>query len=79
MDCHLQSFFNQQAIQSEDSVAIKKLNDNSTEINRSLEVIEMPTEHWDAVIVHIMASKLDSESHKQWELKLTKDNIPTFK
>lgn len=78
VDSHLQSFFNQERIQVEDPMALKNLIDNSTETVRSLQVLGLPVNHWDSILVHVVASKLDHETHKQWELKLTKDQLPTF-
>lgn len=79
VDTHLQEFFNQQSIMYEDPTAIKNLIDKSTEIVRSLDVLNLPVEHWDALLVHVVTSKLDKETHKQWELTLNKDELPTFK
>lgn len=78
VESHLQSFFSLQPMQLEDSAALKKLIDSSTETIRALQVLGLPVNQWDAILVHVVVSKLDSETHKQWELKLTKDELPTF-
>lgn len=78
VDSHLQSLFSQQRMTIEDPVALKNLIDNSTETIRSLQVLGIPVNQWDAILVYIVASKLDSETHKNWELKLKKDELPTF-
>ncbi|KAJ6648127.1 hypothetical protein Bhyg_03352 [Pseudolycoriella hygida] len=78
MNCHLQTFFGLERMVTEDPVALKNLIDNSTEIVRSLQVLGLPVKHWDTILVHVVASKLDNETHKHWELKLKKDELPTF-
>src|ERR1700744_4847664 len=65
-------------MQTEDPKALKDLIDNSTETIRSLQVLGLPVNQWDTILVHVVASKLDEETHKQWELKLKKDELPTF-
>lgn len=79
VESHLQSFFSLQPMKFEDSAELKKLIDSSTETIQALQVLGLPVNQWDAILVHVVVSKLDSETHKQWELKLTKDDLPTFK
>lgn len=78
VDSHLKTLLNQPQVTFEDHKAIKTLIDKSSEIVRALQVQGLPVNQWDAFLVHIVVSKLDSESHKQWELKLKKDELPKF-
>lgn len=79
VDSLLKKFFGQPKINSENHVEIKSLIDTSSEVIQSLSLQGIPVHKWDAVVVHVIVSKLDTETHKQWELKQTKDEIPTFK
>nr|CAH7747357.1 unnamed protein product [Callosobruchus chinensis] len=47
---------------------------------RTLKVLNLPIEHWDALIIYYMMSgKLDRNSSKEWErLKVSGDNIPNL-
>lgn len=78
VDSLLKNFFNQPAIISENYQEIKTLIDNSSEIIQGLQIQGIPVNQWDAILVHVIVSKLDSETHKHWELKLTKDVLPKF-
>lgn len=78
VESHLETLFNQKAIQQEDAMEIKRLIDQTAEVVRSLQVIGLPVNQWDAILVYIISSKLDKETHKQWELTLKKEELPTF-
>src|ERR1700744_1320204 len=78
VDSYLKALLNQPQVKFENHKAIKTLIDKSSEIVRALQVQGLPVNQWDVFLVHIIVSKLDSESHKQWELKLKKDELPTF-
>lgn len=58
VDSHLQTFFKQEQILSEDPMALKNLIDKSTETIRALQVLGLPVEHWDALLIHVIASKI---------------------
>lgn len=78
VDSLLKNFFNQPGIVSENYSEIKTLIDKSSEIIQGLKIQGIPVNQWDAILVHVIVAKLDSETHKHWELKLTKDVLPKF-
>nr|CAH7726404.1 unnamed protein product [Callosobruchus chinensis] len=46
---------------------------------RTLKVLKLPIEHWDALIIYMMSGKLDRNSSKDWErFKVSGDNIPNL-
>ncbi|XP_047997103.1 uncharacterized protein LOC125234760 isoform X2 [Leguminivora glycinivorella] len=46
---------------------------------RALKTLKLPTEHWDILIIHMMSSKLDSVSMRDWETERNKIvGIPTY-
>lgn len=63
--------FSHPSVCSETPSSLRKLLDTFKEGMRSLSALELPTEHWDAVIVYFIVNKLDTETHKHWELSLT--------
>lgn len=79
MDSLLKSFFSQPKIARESHKDIKQLVDKSSEIIQSLKVQGIPVGHWDAILIHVIVSKLDPETHKEWGLKQKKDNLPKYK
>lgn len=79
VDSLLKSFFNQHKITSENHKDIKQLIDKSSEIIQSLKIQGIPVGHWDAILIHVIVSKLDPETHKEWGLKQKKDDLPKYK
>ncbi|KAL0892704.1 hypothetical protein ABMA27_014422 [Loxostege sticticalis] len=47
---------------------------------KSLSTMGIQTQTWDTIIIYLVASKLDTESHKQWETYISNqcDDLPTW-
>lgn len=78
VDSLLKSFFNLQSVDIESFEEIKSLSDKSSEIVQGLQVQGIPVDQWDTVLIYVIVSKLECETHKQWELRLKKDELPKF-
>ncbi|KAJ8980119.1 hypothetical protein NQ317_013554 [Molorchus minor] len=44
---------------------------------KALEALEVPVEHWDLILVHIMSSRLDFHTHRVYELERDPQVLPT--
>ncbi|XP_021959562.1 uncharacterized protein LOC110855462 [Folsomia candida] len=75
----LRRLLNQPQVQSHSSVSIRKLVDVSQECIRSLEVLSLPTNEWDAILLFIVITKMDSSSKELWEQSLKDGTIPKLK
>lgn len=78
VNAQFQRLFGQPAISNESAMMLRQLMDTTSECVQALRALELPTDHWDAVIVYIVTQRLDSDSHKHWEISLTENEIPTF-
>lgn len=78
VDSLLRKFFALPRVTRENHVEIKYLVDQSSEIIQSLRLQGIPVGNWDVIVVHDIVSKLDTETHKQWELNQKKDEIAPF-
>lgn len=67
VDSLLKSFFTQPRVHKENHADIKQLIDRSLEIVQGLQLQGIRVDHWDAILVHVIALKLNAETHKQWE------------
>ncbi|XP_045767032.1 uncharacterized protein LOC123868524 [Maniola jurtina] len=76
----LKILFGQKPISMESASAIKNLVDTTSMCIKALENTGVMTESWDLFINYLVVSKLDTESVKQWEQNLSKedDQLPTW-
>ncbi|KAJ8934811.1 hypothetical protein NQ318_010225 [Aromia moschata] len=65
-----------QAIYNPEKLTHKNLFDNVTKHLRSLKALGEPTEHWDTLIIHIITSKLDNTTRREWESFELKQELP---
>ena len=78
IDIHVRSLFNLQPIYSESASQLQALVDDYTVHLRALESLEQPTQHWDTLIIHLITSRLDTETNKNWEFQLQTNEPPTL-
>ncbi|XP_050671207.1 uncharacterized protein LOC126969704 [Leptidea sinapis] len=73
----LSRFLSQKALTTESAKGIKDLLDTSSQCLTSL--TNLKVDSWNSIVVHILVSKLDIESHKLWEQSLENStSIPTY-
>lgn len=75
---HFKTLFGQKLVANESAASLRNLIDTSLECIRALNSLELPTDDWDCMLVFIISQKLDAETHKQWELSLAHNNLPTL-
>lgn len=79
----LNRLFNQSALTVESASALKDLLDTSSDCLNALSCLGIPVTTWDIIVIHIVSSKLDRETRKQWELSVSssdrdRNELPTF-
>ncbi|KAJ8962545.1 hypothetical protein NQ318_000937 [Aromia moschata] len=70
------AIFDLPIIQKESHIDLRNLFDNVTKHLRSLKALGEPTEHWDTLIIHIITSKLDNTTRREWESFELKQELP---
>lgn len=76
----LNRLLNQKKLTYECSKGLKDLLDTTNQCLSSLSNLKIDTTTWDSIIVHIVVSKLDNETHKAWEQSLgSSTELPTYK
>lgn len=84
INCIFKRFFGHKAIVVESSHAIKELHDITTETINAISSLGIDVNSWDVIMIYIVSQKLDSESRKQWEAKVSshmasdKEALPTL-
>lgn len=64
---HLSALFNIHAMSKESEKSLRFLVDHVTKNLRALSNLGQATEHWDVIIIHLVASKLDNHTFMKWE------------
>ncbi|KAI5643923.1 hypothetical protein NE865_04099 [Phthorimaea operculella] len=64
---HVKALFAINNINKESPSNLRKLIDHILKNLRALEGLGEPTSHWDTLIIHIVTSKLDSVTEREWE------------
>ncbi|XP_023312589.1 uncharacterized protein LOC111692721 [Anoplophora glabripennis] len=75
---YLQTLFDFPVLTKENSVQLRNMFDVFSKNLRVLKNLGQPTEKWDIIIVHLLVSKFDNRTRRDWEcFKITGD-LPTF-
>lgn len=69
--CILKRFFSQQIMSTESPRALKELLDTTNDCLQSLRNLGIDISNWDILVIHILCLKLDNETRKQWEFKVS--------
>lgn len=64
---HIQAIFNIENIPKESSNALRNIIDTVNRNLRALKTLNLPTEHWDTLIIYIISNKLDATTTREWE------------
>lgn len=75
---HLETLFELPKQIEETSVGLKFIRLKSIETICSLKALEQPTDYWDAFLVYIITSKLNTETLRHWDQSLSRSKLPTF-
>jgi len=80
-NCILKRFMNQKYLHVESSSGLRELLDTSNECLNALKNLGIKIDDWDVLIIYILCQRLDQESRKQWETKISEssDELPKYK
>ncbi|XP_059047431.1 uncharacterized protein LOC131842882 [Achroia grisella] len=80
-NCIFKRLFSQKRMFVESASALKDLLDTTTECLHALQNLMIDVSTWDSIIIYVVTYKLDPETRKQWELKVSSDactELPTL-
>ncbi|XP_070170444.1 uncharacterized protein [Polyergus mexicanus] len=73
---HVRALFELPAITKESSAQLRSLVDSAFKHTRALHALGQPTISWDALLFQLITSKLDRNTHKEWEHSLNGTQLP---
>lgn len=77
---HINALFTIEQVYKESSKLLRNTLDTVNKNLRALKTLNLPTEHWDILIIHMVLGKLDQTSIREWEKQrnIIKD-LPSLK
>ncbi|KYQ53944.1 hypothetical protein ALC60_05723 [Trachymyrmex zeteki] len=75
---HVRALFELQPATKESSVSLSALIDTALKHIYSLQALEQPVEGWDALLLHLIGSKVDKRTQMEWEKSLDGSQLPTL-
>ncbi|XP_011884008.1 PREDICTED: uncharacterized protein LOC105571144 [Vollenhovia emeryi] len=76
---HIKAIFEIPPINKENCTALRSLIDNVLKHFKALKALQRPVDTWDDIMIHLVLTKLDSVTVKEWETSRADSTIPTFK
>ncbi|XP_024874745.1 uncharacterized protein LOC112456446 [Temnothorax curvispinosus] len=75
---HINAIFDLPAARKENGTAIRQILNGVLKHTRALQALKRPTDQWDDLLIHIVTSKLDLATIKEWENALGPTIMPNF-
>lgn len=76
---YLKVIFNLDMLVKESVVGLRNLIDSVNKHLRSLKGLGLEVDHWDALLVYLVSTKLDKSTGRAWEQHHSDKELPTFK
>lgn len=75
---HIKALFDLPQTQGDNPNSLRQITNRILTNMRGINALEINTEHWDPIIVHLVTSKLDVKTHTEWELTTKPNVLPTL-
>lgn len=75
---HVKALFSLDPITKESPYQIRQLVDTVSKHLRALSTLNLPTDHWDILIIYLITSKLDKNTLRDWEEYKLSSDLPNL-
>lgn len=75
---HIKAICDLPVATKENHIVLRQIIDGINKHIRALDSLKRPVNSSDDLLLHILTTKLDSSTIKEWETNLTSDHLPTF-
>lgn len=75
---YVKALFDFPQLNKESHNELRKLYDNFTKNLRSLKTLGLPTQEWDILLIHLLTSKFDNITRREWEAYKLINELPTM-
>ncbi|XP_046382360.1 uncharacterized protein LOC124153308 [Ischnura elegans] len=77
INMHVKAIFEFTQLVKESSTEVRNLVDHFNKHLRALQAMGQPTDSWDALLIHLITSKIGLKLHQDWEASLPRDEMPS--
>ncbi|XP_039303432.1 uncharacterized protein LOC120357333 [Solenopsis invicta] len=75
---HIKALMELPSMAKENHLELRKIADGAAKHLHALHALRRPTSHWDDLLVHILSSKLDAVTLREWQSALIGAELPTL-
>jgi len=76
---HIKAILELPSMTRENACELRQIANSASRHLRALEALKRPTSQWDDLLVHILSTKFDFMSMREWQNSLVNTELPTFK
>ncbi|XP_036146042.1 uncharacterized protein LOC118646697 [Monomorium pharaonis] len=76
---HLKAIVGLPSMTKENAIELRQITHGTTRHMQALKALKRPVHEWDDLLIHILVSKLDPTTSREWKMTLTGDVLPTLK
>jgi len=75
---HIKAIMELPSMTKENHSDLRKIADGAAKHLHALHALKRPTSHWDDLLVHVLSSKLDPVTLREWQSALIGNDLPTL-
>lgn len=76
---HIKAIMELPSMTKENYTELRQIADGATKHLHALQALKRPTAQWDDLLIHILSSKIDALTLREWQSSLTDTELPTLK
>lgn len=79
IQAHIKAVLELSAMTKENAIELRRMSDVVSRHVRALTALKRPIDSWDDLLIHILSSKLDPVTSREWHASLKGSELPTLK
>ncbi|XP_029162186.1 uncharacterized protein LOC114933775 [Nylanderia fulva] len=76
---HIKAIIELPSMTRENYTELRQIADGATKHIHALQALKRPTAYWDDILIHVLCSKFDPLTLREWQSSLTGNELPTSK
>ncbi|XP_011858745.1 PREDICTED: uncharacterized protein LOC105556271 [Vollenhovia emeryi] len=76
---HIKAILELPSMNKENHIELRQIAGGATKHLHALQALKRPTEHWDDILIHVLCTKIDTLTLREWQSSLSGSELPTSK